>query len=620
MNGLKVEPVLPRIHGTEDVKKLNMEELEQLCRDIRHRLVQTVSLTGGHLSSNLGVVELTVALHNAFDPPHDQIVWDVGHQCYAHKLLTGRSDRFDSLRQEGGIAGFPRPEESDCDVFVVGHSSTSVSAANGMAKAKALSGDDGYVVAVIGDGALTGGLAYEGLSNAGRSKDRLIVILNDNQMSISVNVGFVARHLAVLRARPSYLRFKNVLARLVRHVPLIGRPIYKTLLHTKMSLKRTLYKNSSWFEQMGYYYLGPIDGHNLSALQNALQTAREIPGPVLLHVKTKKGKGYSFAEKFPDRFHGVSPFDVSTGETAALKHPTFSGVFGETLCELAQEDKRICAITAAMTGGTGLTAFAQRFHKRWFDVGIAEEHAVTFASGLAKNHMLPVFAVYSSFLQRSYDQLLNDTALNNNHIVLAIDRAGVVPDDGETHQGIFDVPFLTTIPHTTIFSPTTLDELRLMLRRAIYDVSGIAVVRYPKGEEWSLPMPYEPDLAPFTLWDKPDTKALVISYGRQFALTASAAQKHPVALLKLNCIHPLDAQLPALVSRYPRVIFAEESSEVGGVAQALAAKLMHMGYRGIYRWRGLKAVSTTSKVMPALASAGLDEASLSAWIEEVLNE
>ena len=413
-------PVLPRIHGTEDVRKLNMEELEQLCRDVRARLLQTVSQTGGHLSSNLGVVELTVALHHTFCLPHDQIVWDVGHQCYTHKLLTGRNDRFDTLRQEGGLSGFPCPAESPCDVFVAGHSSTSVSAALGMAEAKALSGDDGYVVAVIGDGALTGGLAYEGLSNAGRSKDRLIVILNDNGMSINANVGFVARHLAVLRARPSYLRLKNGFARAVRHIPLIGKPLHRALLHTKMNLKRSLYKESSWFEQLGFYYLGPIDGHSLPALLNALQSAREITGPVLLHVETKKGKGYTPAERSPDRFHGVSPFDPATGETAPPPSVSFSHVFGEELTRLAEKDSRICAITAAMTDGTGLSEFARRFRNRCFDVGIAEEHAVTFSSGLARNGMLPVFAVYSPFLQRCYDQLLNDTALNHTHIVLAV--------------------------------------------------------------------------------------------------------------------------------------------------------------------------------------------------------
>ncbi|MBE6792237.1 MAG: 1-deoxy-D-xylulose-5-phosphate synthase [Ruminococcaceae bacterium] len=611
--------VLERIQNTADVKTLTADELEQLCDEIRQYLLQTVSKTGGHLASNLGVVELTVALHRSFSLPHDQIVWDVGHQCYTHKLLTGRREGFAQLRQENGVAGFPRPNESECDAFVTGHSSTSVSAANGMAKAKTLTGDDGYVVAVIGDGALTGGLAYEGLSNAGRSKDRLIVILNDNRMSISTNVGFVARHLAVLRARPRYLQWKNRTARVLRHIPLLGKPIYKALLHTKLSLKRLLYKNSSWFEQMGYYYLGPVDGHNLTALQNAMQTARDITGPVLLHVQTVKGKGYPFAEKFPDKFHGIAPFNVETGETAA-GNGSFSATFGETMCRLAAEDDRVCAITAAMTGGTGLTAFAEQYHKRCFDVGIAEEHAVTFASGLAKNNALPVFAVYSTFLQRSYDQILNDTALNSTHIVLAIDRAGAVPADGETHQGVFDVPFLKTIPRVTIFSPTTYDELSLRLRQAIYDVDGVVAVRYPKGGEWALPFDYKPDYASYTVWDKPSAKAAVISYGRLFANVAKAAQDKDVTLVKLNKIFPLEQELVELLKSYDTVLFAEECSEEGSIAQALGECLLQNGFKGHYLRRGIAAVPTTSTAERALETARLDVASISEWIQEALYE
>ena len=613
-------PVLPRIHGTEDVRKLNMEELEQLCRDVRARLLQTVSQTGGHLSSNLGVVELTVALHHTFCLPHDQIVWDVGHQCYTHKLLTGRNDRFDTLRQEGGLSGFPCPAESPCDVFVAGHSSTSVSAALGMAEAKALSGDDGYVVAVIGDGALTGGLAYEGLSNAGRSKDRLIVILNDNGMSINANVGFVARHLAVLRARPSYLRLKNGFARAVRHIPLIGKPLHRALLHTKMNLKRSLYKESSWFEQLGFYYLGPIDGHSLPALLNALQSAREITGPVLLHVETKKGKGYTPAERSPDRFHGVSPFDPATGETAPPPSVSFSHVFGEELTRLAEKDSRICAITAAMTDGTGLSEFARRFRNRCFDVGIAEEHAVTFASGLARNGMLPIFAVYSPFLQRCYDQLLNDTALNHTHIVLAVDRAGAVPDDGETHQGIFDVPLLFTIPGVTVFSPATYGELRIQLHQAIYDTPGIAVVRYPKGQEWPIPVPFRSDGSPYTLWEKPDADAVLLSYGRLFATAAQAAEGHPVSLVKLNRLFPRDEQLICALLRYKKVLIAEEGSAAGGVGQEIAAELTLQGYTGRVYVRAVTHIPSVSKVPAALVHAGLDTDSLAGWIGACCHE
>ncbi len=609
--------LLNNIRSTDDVKSLTEGELEQLCAEIRQCLINTVSQTGGHLASNLGVVELTVALHRMFSLPHDQIVWDVGHQCYTHKLLTGRREGFAHLRQEEGVAGFPRPNESDCDAFVTGHSSTSVSAANGMAKAKTLTGDDGYVVAVIGDGALTGGLAYEGLSNAGRSKDRLIVILNDNRMSISTNVGFVARHLAVLRARPRYLQWKNRTARVLRHIPLLGKPIYKALLHTKLSLKRLLYKNSSWFEQMGYYYLGPVDGHNLSALQNAMQTARDITGPVLLHVQTVKGKGYPFAEQSPDKFHGIAPFDVKTGETKK-SGLSFSAVFGDTMCRLAEDDDRVCAITAAMTDGTGLTAFAEKYRKRCFDVGIAEEHAVTFASGLSKNGLLPVFAVYSTFLQRSYDQILNDTALNGTHVVLAVDRAGAVPADGETHQGMFDLPFLKTIPQVTVFSPTTYEELSLQLRQAIYDVNGVAVVRYPKGEEWPLPFEYTPDYGAYTVWDKPSAKTAVISYGRLFANVAQAAQDENVTLIKLNKVFPIESELVGVLQKYDTVLFAEECFEEGGVSQSIGELLLESGFQGRYLRRGMKTVPSTSNVSRALEKADLDVASLSNWIRGAL--
>ena len=359
---------LEQIHSPEDIRKMTPAELEELCASLRKTLVQTVSKTGGHLSSNLGVVELTVALHKMFDTPRDRIVWDVGHQCYTHKLLTGRYGRFDTLRQTGGISGFPKPEESEYDTFIAGHSSTAVSAANGMAKAKTLSGDGGYVVAVLGDGALTGGLAYEGLSNAGRSSDRLIVVLNDNRMSISKNVGFVARHLATLRSRPRYVRFKMGISSLIAHIPLIGKAIQRFIVWVKSRLKNAMYHSSTLFEEMGFYYLGPVDGHNLHDLTASLQTAKNLSRPVLLHVETVKGKGYGFAAQNPDTYHGVSGFDIETGKTPPSSK-SFSSTMADGLCRLAQEDLRICAITAAMKSGTCLTKFAERFPVRFFDVG-----------------------------------------------------------------------------------------------------------------------------------------------------------------------------------------------------------------------------------------------------------
>ena len=534
---------LEQIHSPEDIRKMTPAELEELCASLRKTLVQTVSKTGGHLSSNLGVVELTVALHKMFDTPRDRIVWDVGHQCYTHKLLTGRYGRFDTLRQTGGISGFPKPEESEYDTFIAGHSSTAVSAANGMAKAKTLSGDGGYVVAVLGDGALTGGLAYEGLSNAGRSSDRLIVVLNDNRMSISKNVGFVARHLATLRSRPRYVRFKMGISSLIAHIPLIGKAIQRFIVWVKSRLKNAMYHSSTLFEEMGFYYLGPVDGHNLHDLTASLQTAKNLSRPVLLHVETVKGKGYGFAAQNPDTYHGVSGFDIETGKTPPSSK-SFSSTMADGLCRLAQEDLRICAITAAMKSGTCLTKFAERFPVRFFDVGIAEEHAVTFASGLATGGMLPVFAVYSTFLQRCYDQILNDTSIMNNHIVLAVDRAGIVPDDGETHQGVFDVPFLTTIPHVTIYSPSTFAELDISLKQALYDAAGIAVVRYPKGGELPGCEGFQPDYKPYTHLKNGKARILLMTYGRLFSYALIAARElseegMPVSLLKLTRIWPL---------------------------------------------------------------------------------
>ena len=601
---------LEQIHSPEDIRKMTPAELEELCASLRKTLVQTVSKTGGHLSSNLGVVELTVALHKMFDTPRDRIVWDVGHQCYTHKLLTGRYGRFDTLRQTGGISGFPKPEESEYDTFIAGHSSTAVSAANGMAKAKTLSGDGGYVVAVLGDGALTGGLAYEGLSNAGRSSDRLIVVLNDNRMSISKNVGFVARHLATLRSRPRYVRFKMGISSLIAHIPLIGKAIQRFIVWVKSRLKNAMYHSSTLFEEMGFYYLGPVDGHNLHDLTASLQTAKNLSRPVLLHVETVKGKGYGFAAQNPDTYHGVSGFDIETGKTPASSK-SFSSTMADGLCRLAQEDLRICAITAAMKSGTCLTKFAERFPVRFFDVGIAEEHAVTFASGLATGGMLPVFAVYSTFLQRCYDQILNDTSIMNNHIVLAVDRAGIVPDDGETHQGVFDVPFLTTIPHVTIYSPSTFAELDISLKQALYDAAGIAVVRYPKGGELPGCEGFQPDYKPYTHLKNGKARILLMTYGRLFSYALIAARElseegMPVSLLKLTRIWPLPEECVAIAAEYDWVFFFEEGSRQGGIGQHLQSRLLESGFRGEFRLKAIDGFLPACSVSAGFRRTGLD--------------
>ncbi len=611
---------LDEIHSPADIKKLHKKDLTSLCEQLRQTMIDTVSANGGHLASNLGVVELTVALHSVFTTPRDAIVWDVGHQCYAHKLLTDRYADFHTLRKKDGISGFPKPSESVHDAFVTGHSSTSISAANGIAKAKALIGDDGYTIAVIGDGALTGGLAYEGLSNAGRSDDRLIVILNDNKMSISQNVGFVARYLTNLRSKVRYVRWKQRITNGLSRIPLVGKPVNRYAHNVKKKMKRSLFSGTSFFENMGFHYMGPVDGHNLGDLTQALMAAKSVDRPVVLHVATVKGKGYAYAEKNPDTYHGISHFDSREGAVKASS-PTFSTHFGDTLCALAAEDERIVAITAAMKSGTCLDGFAAAYPARFFDTGIAEEHAVTFASGMGAGGLLPVFAVYSPFLQRSYDQLVNDTAIMDNHIVLAIDRAGVVPDDGETHQGIYDVAMLRTIPHTTIYAPACFAELSRHLRQALYDTGGIAAVRYPKGGEHPMLVDYEPSYQPYTLTEGKNKKLLLVTYGRTYGEAVHARRQlqqngqYP-ALLKLNRIHPIEEEVIALMTQYDMVLFFEEISRVGGIGEAVGNRLVQGGYSGHYAVQAIDALLGACTVAEGLQSVGLDATGIVRFVRE----
>ena len=607
---------LEEIHSPADIKHMNEAELKSLCEQLRHKMVDTVSRTGGHLSSNLGTVELTVALHRVFTTPKDAIVWDVGHQCYAHKLLTDRYERFDTLRQQGGISGFPNPVESEHDAFVAGHSSTSISVANGIAKAKALTGDDGYTIAVIGDGALTGGLAYEGLSNAGRSDDRLIIILNDNKMSISRNVGFVARYLSHLRSRVRYVRSKQRLNKLLNHTPLIGRPIIALLQRTKKRVKRSLFSNTSFFENMGFHYMGPVDGHDLEDLTEALLAAKSVRRPVVLHIDTVKGKGSPYAEQKPDTYHGISQFDPDTGIPLGGGE-SFSSRFGESLCRLAAEDDRIVAVTAAMIKGTCLEEFARQYPTRFFDAGIAEEHAVTFSAGMASGGLLPVFAVYSTFLQRSYDQLINDASLMNNHIVLAIDRAGVVPEDGETHQGIYDVAMLATIPNTTLYAPATYKELELHLRQALYDTDGIAAVRYPKGAESALLAEYQPSYKPYDYDDDGSRDLLLVTYGRTYGEVKALCDRRrgdgqATGVLKLNRVLPLDEEVAAIARDYRCVLVMEETR--GGVGELLGNRLLRSGYTGHYAVRSIEETLGACTTQQGLHRVGLDAEGIEAFV------
>jgi 1-deoxy-D-xylulose-5-phosphate synthase len=570
-----------------DLKKLSLNQCKNLCGEIRNLLISTVSKTGGHLASNLGVVELTMAIHRNFDSPEDKIVWDVGHQSYAHKILTGRADRFSTLRQKGGISGFPKPEESVHDTFISGHSSTSVSVACGIAEAMKQQGKDNYAVAVIGDGAMTGGMFYEAMNNGGREKDRnLIVILNDNNMSISKSVGAVAKYLTSLRNTEKYLRTKRTVEKGLGKIPLVGDGVSKGIKYVKDSVKYKLLEQSTMFEDMGFIYLGPVNGHNLAELEEVLHVAKSYHRPVFIHVKTIKGKGYFPAENNPGEYHGISKFDVETGNPEVSADESYSVIFGKELVKMAEKDDRICAITAAMKYGTGLQFFHNRFPERFYDVGIAEQHAVTFAGGLASMGQIPVFAVYSTFLQRAYDQLVHDVAIGGLHVVLGVDRAGIVGEDGETHQGLFDVPMLTSIPNTVIYSPSCYEEMKMCMQKAVYVNKGLAAIRYPRGcENVDFNTNYLSTDYLFMRNDRSDT--LVITYGRLYNEVYNAHKQLSgegvhFDVLKLTKIFPLCRSIVSEIKEYNRIFFFEESFGEGSISEKIGDKLLEAGYGGDY--------------------------------------
>ena len=557
-------------------------ECAQLCAELRRELVEDVAQTGGHLASNLGAVELTVAIHRVFDTSRDRLVFDVGHQCYPHKMLTGRREQMATLRQYGGIAGFPKPKESIHDAFIAGHASNSVAVALGMARARTLMGEDYKVLALIGDGALTGGLAYEGLSNAGDCGQQLLVILNDNGMSITPNVGAVADHLAKQRLKPQYLTFKRHYRRIM-NATWIGRKVYGFTHKMKQALKQSLLP-CSMFENMGFNYMGPVDGHDLHHLTQILRYARDVNEPVLLHVKTKKGKGYLPAEENPDAFHGVSPFEPLTGKAKKASGENFSSVFGRTLARLGQEDKRICAITAAMMSGTGLEHFQAACPERFFDVGIAEGCAVSMAAGMAKEGAIPVFAVYSTFLQRAYDMILHDVALDHLHVVLGVDRAGLVGEDGETHHGVFDVTYLDSVPGMTVLAPSSYAELERMLEQAVLHMDGPVAVRYPRGGEGA----YTADSgAEASVVLRNGGDITLAGYGIQINDLLEAAQilsekGVEAEIVKLNILTPLKTdEVAASVKKTGALLVAEDCMAEGCIGQRLAAALeeQHVGAR-----------------------------------------
>lgn len=582
--------LLSKIKSPADVKKLDEKDIDRLCTEIREKLVETVSVNGGHLSPNLGVVELTVAMHRTFNFPKDSVVWDVGHQSYTHKLLTGRYEQFDTLRKKDGISGFPKRSESRYDDFNTGHSSTSISAAFGIANAKDLSGDHSHTIAVIGDGSFTGGLAFEAMNNAGRYNKNFIVILNDNKMSISKNVGAFPRYLTTVRIQPWYIRVKKVTERVLSKIPFFGKPIKKFLQRGKSKIKNAIYKNTL-FDCFGFTYLGPINGHDVPELEHALEVAKKVNSPVIVHVVTKKGKGYQPAEENPGEFHGIGKFDIESGEPIS-SHKGFSATFGSELCRLAKDDKKICAITAAMTTGTGLAEFSQKYKERFFDVGIAEEHAVTFGCGLASKGMRPVFAVYSTFLQRSYDQLIHDAAIGELHLVLAVDRAGIVGDDGETHQGVFDVSMLNTIPNTVIFSPSYFEGMKKALSQAIYVCKGLAVIRYPRGGELYRPQDFGPESIDFNIYGNTECGKLIITYGRLFSYACKAKEQLgkegiEVCILKLCRIKPIDSEAVETASNFKYVWFFEEGIKNGGIARNFSDLLAYTGFNGIYHIKAI---------------------------------
>ncbi len=569
---------LEQVDCPADLKKVPDEALPALCSEIRDLLIKSVSKTGGHLASNLGAVELTVAIHRVFSAPKDDIVFDVGHQCYIHKMLTGRRAKFDTLRQFGGISGFLRPSESVYDSAVTGHASSSVSVALGMARAKQLSGKDSATICVIGDGALTGGMAYEAMNDAGQSGLPLIVVCNDNDMSISPNVGALAKRLSAIRIKPRYFRMKERTKAVLQKVP-GGKGLIRAISSAKRLLRTAILKETL-FELMGFEYLGPADGNDVYAVCDLLRQAEKLHKPVVIHLKTVKGRGYQPSQKAPSDFHGVSAFDAVTGQPISQRKTDFSAVFGREMCHLAAQNGQICAITAAMASGTGLTEFAEAYPKRFFDVGIAEEHAVAMAGGLAARGMIPVCAIYSTFLQRAYDQILHDVAINGNHVVFAIDRAGLVGADGETHQGAFDVPFLRTVPGLKIFAPANYSELQTALTRATLLETGPVAVRYPRGSEGDH-RENSFDAPAALLRQGKDVTLCTYGVLTNMALKAAELLEEQgllAAVVKLNEL--TDLQMTLLqdsVRQTGRVLVLEDCVEQGCLGQAIGSLLAKQG-------------------------------------------
>ena len=571
--------VLDKITNANDIKKLTQEELQQLPGEIRQFLIESLSKTGGHLASNLGVVELTIALHLAFDLPADRMIWDVGHQSYTHKILTGRKDKFATLRQFGGISGFPKTQESDCDCFNTGHSSTSISAGLGLAASRDLNGESYRVISVIGDGALTGGMAFEALNNASKLESNFIIVLNDNDMSISPNVGGMSQYLGSIRTAGAYQDLKNGVMESLYKIPVYGERLVNKIRRTKSGIKQLLIPGML-FEDMGILYLGPVDGHDVDKMTAMFQKASRVAGPVLVHVLTQKGRGYEPAVRHPARFHGTEPFEIETGiAKQKKKKAAYTDIFSTVMRKLGDRDERVVAVTAAMETGTGLKRFHNMFPKRFFDVGIAEEHAVTFAAGLAAGGQRPVFAVYSSFLQRAYDQVLHDVCMQDLPVTFAIDRAGLVGSDGETHQGIFDISYLMTIPNITLLAPKNKWEFSDMIKFAIA-CGRPAAIRYPRGEafdglkDFRAPIQYGKSE---TLYEEGDV--VLLAYGSMVKTALEVRERLKQAgvacgLVNLRFAKPLDTQMLSQIAKsYQLAVTMEENIKTGGLGEAVCAYL-----------------------------------------------
>lgn len=577
--------VLDKIQKENDIKNLTPKEIDVLRQEIREFLIEKISELGGHLASNLGTVELTMALHLFLDFPQDKIIWDVGHQSYTHKILTGRKEAFDHLRQYGGMSGFPKRMESDCDAFDTGHSSTSISAGLGLAWARELQGEDYKVVSVIGDGALTGGMAYEAMNNAAALKKNFIIILNDNNMSISENVGGMSRHLSKLRTSTNYAELKEGVQTSLEKIPVYGERIVSGIRKTKSSIKQMVIPGMI-FEDMGIMYLGPVDGHDIDAMLKVFQEASQVPGPVLVHVLTKKGYGYRPAERHPSRFHGTTPFDIETGIPLSHGKASYTDVFSTVMRKMGDRDDKLVAITAAMADGCGLKRFHNMFPERFFDVGIAEEHAVTFAAALAAGGMHPVFAVYSSFLQRGYDQILHDVCMQNLPVVLAIDRAGLVGSDGETHQGVFDLSYLTEMPNMTVMAPKNKWELSDMLKYAIAYDAPIAL-RYPRGEAYDgLAKKREPIVYGKCEEIIAGEKVLLFALGSMVKTAVGVCEQLEeqgihATLVNARFAKPFDeVYLKEHMEAYSLIVTMEENVALGGFGEHVACFLRKEGYQG----------------------------------------